>query len=253
MALKIKSVHVYPKLHTQSFDIEWEVEDYIGSATFYVERSYDGTSFETISPPLVDIYYFSDPDKLIYHVDSKYIYRVRAEYNGETYYSEPSWWADRIYPEVRHIAKEDRIYLERFINDPVKIFILRRYGKRCGHCYDEIKGRKIRQDCPVCFGTSYEGGYYGPFDSFWQRGLRPEVQVLDDRTLLRTQRDNTAWTFATPKLRPDDLIYCIKEGVLYKVNNIVTPLFRGVPIRQHILQMGALTVGSPEYRVLEVL
>lgn len=44
-------------------------------------------------------------------------------------------------------------------------FLRKRSGIKCKSCYDETHGR-ARYDCPVCYGTGFEGGYEGPFEAW---------------------------------------------------------------------------------------
>jgi len=253
-------VTVYPRIHDLSFEVYWKVTDYLGfNVTFYVQRADapDPSLMQDVSPALVDTYYYHDTDAYLYRRDTKYFYRIRMEYlaNGNlvTKYSDIVSEPDPIRPEVKHIVKEDYIYLSRFVNEPIKVYKRKRYGKRCNECYDPIKGRVIRETCYVCYGTGFEGGYYGPFDTYWNRGLKPVANVLNQQASLDVPENTQAWMSIYPLLEVDDLIYSIKEGLLYKVNNIQVPRFRGYPIRQHIYQCNALNIGAPEYRLLESL
>lgn len=258
MAIEFKEVTVYPRIHDLTFEIYWHVTDYSGiNVSFYVQRADapDESLMQDVSPELIDTYYYHDTDAYLYRRDTKYFYRIKMQYtaggNNVEKYSDIVSESDPIRPEVRHIIKEDNIYLSRFVKEPIKVFKKKHYGKRCLECYDEIKGRVIREQCFVCYGTGFEGGYFGPFDSYWNRGLKPDVNIINQQAMLTIPENTQAWMSIYPLLRVDDLIYSIKEGLLYKVNNIQVPRFMGYPIRQHIYQANALNIGAPEYKLIE--
>jgi len=43
--------------------------------------------------------------------------------------------------------------------EPCYLLIRKRYGQTCPHCHDNWAGTSTQEDCPICFGTGFEGGY----------------------------------------------------------------------------------------------
>lgn len=196
---------------------------------------------------VVDQYYYLDDESYRFHRNYKLYYRIKAVFGNNEVWSDVFYSDYTISPEVKFIYKEDSFFLRKYIDDPIQIFLKKWSGPTCSNCYDLIKERQIRQSCSNCYGTGIQGGYYGPFHSYWQRGLRPEAILLAPETKLRIVAGNAAWTLNFPPISPDDIIYCVREGLIYKANRITKPAFKGYPVRQHLEELVALPLDSPEY------
>lgn len=92
----------------------------------------------------------------------------------------------------RKILRDEYIRLRRLVG--VEFYLLKRrhFGTRCTTCYDPTTREVTRSRCPVCYGTSWSGGYFTPVAVYGaqqtsqiQSNLSP--QTTDDIRLTRVQ------------------------------------------------------------------
>jgi len=165
-----------------------------------------------------------------------------------THENELSPWHFR---RKQEINRREWIILSRF--NGVPSMILKRvqpgkYGYRCSRCWDPTRRMVTDDHCPVCFGTSYEMGYYN--------GIRTYVNYSDfqstDYPMEEGRWENAArmaWTIAYPKIDPNDLLVHIPERRVYRVDNLSSTLMRTVPVKQN-LQIIQLPPTAVEYLLL---
>lgn len=250
--LKFSFLKAFPK-PDGTYYLEWAIERHpetdISFYVYYAPVPLDN-EMRFLAGPLVEVYHYQT--EIVFRMDrnSKDYFRIRAIWDNNEQYSDFFFSAYVISPEVRFIYKEDLFFLRQFINEPIKIYLKKKSGRKCGKCYDPIKERVIREDCNFCFGTGIEGGYYGPFESYWQRGLRPDVKMLTPQGMIRLVSENSAWTVNFPLISPDDLIYSVNEGLFYRANVVERPAYKGYPIRQYLQDLMIVPLGSPEYKLV---
>lgn len=156
-------------------------------------------------------------------------------------------WAESI--------RRNRWILEQ-AGERVKVFIRKWAGEKCP-CWDE-QYKNAKNDCSLCFGTGYVGGYEGPYDILI---APPEtektVQLLD--LGLHISYDWNTWTGPYPLLNDRDFIvrqnndrYSIahvnpqgSRGAIYQQHFMLAPLDRHDP-RYIVSITGGLTV-PPEW------
>lgn len=104
----------------------------------------------------------------------------------------------------KEAVRRNRWILEQG-GERVKVFIRKWNGKECSlHKEDEL-ARNTIYDCPVCFGTTIEGGYEGPFDMI----IAPpdtEKNVELTEIGLRVNYNWETWTGPSPLLNKRDII-----------------------------------------------
>jgi hypothetical protein len=192
-------------------DFYWEIvptsED-LDDYDFYVERSEaEMGPWHEIAGPFIDRYYFRDPSPPKISAVRTLFYRVRAVHrlSGKEIYS------DRVDPYGKEpldaqemIRLEEMLYRE-FVGVRCWLFARRSFGQRCPQCYDEVMGKRMEESCPVCFGTTFSGGYHYPVEFFAQIDpVEMNEQVTEyfhhqpQQILLRTG--------PVPEIRPMDLI-----------------------------------------------
>jgi hypothetical protein len=85
----------------------------------------------------------------------------------------------------------------------VKVFVRKSMGERCPE-YEEAYGQS-QNDCPICFGTSYVGGYDGPYDVIIAPPeAEKSIELLDMG--LRINYEYESWTMAFPMIRERDVV-----------------------------------------------
>jgi hypothetical protein len=126
----------------------------------------------------------------------------------------------------------------------VKVFIRKWFGERCP-CWDE-QYRISKNDCPICYGTSYIGGYEGPYDIII---APPEaektVQLLDMG--LHVSYDWNTWTGPYPLLNDRDFIVR-QNNDRFSIAHVNPQGSRGTIYQQHFM-LSPLDKKDPRYRI----
>ena len=190
-------------------DITWEVNDTSQVFEFFIDRSGSPEGpFETInSISIQQAYGYIDRQFNNESINRQIYYRVRGINSKETIVSEIKQLhqEDQIYLGLA-IARNKRLLLERFIGTKCFVFIRKTFGKKCTNCYDSVRQKSMSSDCPICYGTTFEGGYFAPILIY----IKP---VHLDRANSKTELQNlenlsvgNIWTGNYPLLSPGDLL-----------------------------------------------
>src|SRR3712207_9376899 len=57
------------------------------------------------------------------------------------------------------------------------LYIRKTDGKRCEKCYDKVRGQSSDSRCPICYGTTFVGGYEPAVQLYVRQ--KPAAQQLD--------------------------------------------------------------------------
>lgn len=126
----------------------------------------------------------------------------------------------------------------------VKLFIRKWAGTRCS-CWDSQYGQGLR-DCPVCYGTGYEGGYEGPYDILVAPPETEKVVNLTDIGLHITY-DWQTWTGPYPLINDRDFIIRSNND-RYSIARVNPQGSRGAIYQQHFM-LAPLDQSDVRYRV----
>lgn len=134
--------------------------------------------------------------------------------------------------EIDYIWKE-AMRRNRWILDQggerVKIFIRKSMGERCSD-YEESHGQS-KDDCLVCFGTSYVGGYSGPYDvTIAPPEAEKAIELLDMG--LRINYEYESWMMAFPMIRERDVVVR-QNNERYVIGPVNYQGSRGATYQQH--------------------
>ncbi len=160
--------------------IGWELKEGFRSKSafnFYVDWGYAGTDEWKVlnTDPIVDSCTYVDLLQRQYDQTPHYYYRVRlvlpTDINPETghckvFTSTPQQanglWSKMDWLLAREICRKEYLYQRKRTNMTAVGHVLKRkrWGKACIRCTDFDTGEVEAQDCPVCYGTGFEGGYY---------------------------------------------------------------------------------------------
>lgn len=119
-------------------------------------------------------------------------------------------------------------------------------GEHCTQCYDEIRGRAGTQDCPVCYGTGYVGGYDPAFQLYVR--LKPVETSMGISTQMLVQ-DNSpgAWTISNTKIMNRDILIS-PTGTIYQVTASMINQAGGYLFHQE-LKLKAFDMKDPIYNM----
>ena len=112
----------------------------------------------------------------------------------------------------------------------VKLFIRKANGFLCP-CIQNPQYKQPLNDCKVCFGVGYIGGYDGPYDVI----VAPddaEKRIRQQTTGRNFEHTYEVWTGPTPLLSQRDFLVKI-NGDRYSVGAVRNPSNRGMMLQQH--------------------
>jgi hypothetical protein len=127
-----------------------------------------------------------------------------------------------------------------------------RHGAPCPRCIDKLTVEVSDTDCPICYGTSFEGGYHPPLPlQCWD--LSPQTIAEDRNTDLKgTTRDKayvTARVIGFPDLHYLDVWVNGTSDERWRIGEIqIVAALRGVPLIYNVT-MGLLPVSNISYAV----
>jgi hypothetical protein len=134
--------------------------------------------------------------------------------------------------EIDYIWRE-AILRNRWIleqgGERVKIFVRISMGVRCPD-YEESHGQS-QNDCPVCFGTSYVGGFCGPYDCIIAPPeAEKSIELLDMG--LKINYEYESWVGPFPMIRERDVIVR-QNNERYVIGPVNYQGSRGAIYQQH--------------------
>jgi len=246
--MKFTSVKVYYSYPEHSV-IYWEVENVRGAPKFKIERSLspqDG--FELVAQDLEENYYV---DKLpVVNRNVLIYYRITGTDENGTVVSEPVAHPFPPDPILKSILKIENHWLKKFIKREIRIYIKKKYGRRCPNCWDELKQRVTVEKCIYCYGTGFWGGYYPPIDSYMQVLPLPKQQVPSPIGV-QSPGEIEAWITNYPLVSPGDLISEKATSLKYKIMQVYPTFWKGYIMRQQ-LRLMLINLQDVEYKIDEL-
>lgn len=147
---------------------------------------------------------------------------------------------------ARFILASKELVLNRHSGADFKLLKLKSYGTYCPNCFDPTLQLNVNPNCPVCFGTSFVGGYYTPYT------FRGQVSYAPPRSVITTfgqwmDLDSVLYTTNKPIITPSDIIL----DPFGKRWNVVTKrtINKALFILEQQLQLRQLESGSIIYSV----
>jgi hypothetical protein len=129
----------------------------------------------------------------------------------------------------REAIRRNRWILEQG-GERVKVFVHKNSGIPCP-CVPDDHHKQPVSDCLVCYGTSYVGGYEGPYDII----VAPddaERRIAQTELGRRKEHSYEVWTGPTPLLSHRDFI--VKQNNdRYSIGGVRMPSNRGNVLQQH--------------------
>ncbi len=129
----------------------------------------------------------------------------------------------------REAVRRNRWILEQG-GERVKAFLRKNAGVLCPCIPDDYHQQPVN-DCPVCFGTRFVGGYEGPYDVL----LAPDdaERRITQKDIGRTvEHTYEVWTGPVPLFSQRDFLVKI-NGDRYSIGPVRFPTNRGVTLQQH--------------------
>jgi len=215
----------------------------------------DAHNWRTVGAPVTNVVYATDAkrrdagDLIISH------YRVILTTATGEYVSAPaSCWgelAEHDWVTAREIIRKETLRHQKVSTSGYLLKILR-YGTPCSRCRETLTQEASNGDCPLCYGTNYEGGYHPPLAmQCWD--LSPQIIQEDSDDKLRgSTRENpvvTARVIGFPGLNYRDIWINDKTDERWRIDDIkVAAAIRGVPLIYEVI-MGLIPFANIAYTI----
>jgi hypothetical protein len=238
-------VSVTPMYGKLSARILWRLQQGYDNGVCVIFKSPDGlNNWKELGKAPANLGGFID-DNLLFRgrLDESY-YRVVLQRDGKRFDSDVISTFGRLSRQefgiARAIMEHEWNTLRRFT--PVKFFKLKSDGPRCSRCVDTDTQQKIGTSlCPICYGTTFEGGYYPAVDSFMQVGMSGPKVRNDSREGAGSSDPVSirARMSAYPLMEKEDLIVNPAADRRYLIDTIDYGYFNGkIPVHVELtLQM----------------
>lgn len=126
------------------------------------------------------------------------------------------------------------------------LYIRKTTGERCSNCYDDVRGQASNSSCPICYGTSFVGGYDPAFQLYVRQ--KPVNQQLNLTSQGYTLNSNPgAWTISSVHIHNRDLLIN-PEGRIFSVTGSSITHAAGYYFHQE-LQMKEIDPLDPKYSI----
>lgn len=172
--------------------------------------------------------------------------------NGKRIQSTPATWRNKrndwVQIRANEINRREWFLLNNYVGITSYVFNRKTYGKRCDNCWDHVVEKIVKDKCEICYGTSFEGGYWAPLTTKLQYEPGPGQISLTYFGKLE-ENECFAWTIAYPTINDRDLIYRITDGQMFEVRDKKQTELQVAPIRQ-LLKAVELDKESPEYKIV---
>jgi hypothetical protein len=250
------AVKLYPQWYKQ-ISVEWSVPAEFGQCLFdvYFAQTEDGP-FEKLNATPIDGTFLMDTTSNEYSKFDKGWYVVEAilvDKGNAKLRSAPQTWetAQRNWVTIRSNEIQRREYwlLSKFVGVKSYLFRKKSYGKRCPACWNAETEQVMDDHCPVCIGTSFEGGFFAPAPLFLQYETTPNERV---KTYFGKMEANQigAWTVSLPVVNSEDVIVRIGDWNMYRVDKIMTTELQANTVRQ-LFTLTQLAKGDVEYQLIK--
>jgi hypothetical protein len=172
--------------------------------------------------------------------------------SGKRIQSSPTSWRNKrnswVQLRASEIQRREWLLLRNFVGVESYVFSRKTYGQRCEECWDYNLEKIVRDRCSVCYGTSFQGGYWAPVKTLMQYDSTPDEILLQyfgkfENNML------TAWTISYPHIEHRDLLYRKGDGKLFEVGKKADTELQAVALRQ-IMQLTELDKESPEFKIV---
>jgi hypothetical protein len=193
-----------------------------------VARLSDGSTLET-DPTDID----GNKPVLVEHRDTVgYVGTESNRYPSPASALTPSTVEKRVLNVSRKLIRDYLVALRLLTGREVVVLKRRQFGKRCDACYNRTVGVVITTHCAVCYGTSWEGGYYTPIPALAKvTQVGEQTAITTPETTIEAVR-GVIEMIAFPRLGKDDVIVDLDTNDRWRVEAISTRSLRGRIVKQ---------------------
>lgn len=238
--------------------LQWLVRDPSPNTSYVFNVYRSGSSegdWEPIGVNLINDYFFVDeefggaekPD--LYSMSRTLYYKITvAGSDGSSGVIEKKMepWNDRRHAGIhRKLVRDAYIALKVAMGTEVAILKRLHWGTLCS-CLSST-GQPTVAHCPLCYGTTFVGGYWNPVYTYAFLGSRPvSVQVALQGHVETKQ--TTAIMPYVPQVEYEDVIVFLRSGKRYTIKEVNPTQIHNVDVHQELV-VSELATSSVEYNI----
>lgn len=238
--ISVSNINVSSKYSNQFLAVEFEInntmED-LSSYQFDILRS-EATNgdFEVVAIDVKD-FLFKDYSVNLLNPVIEYYYKIRIIDKLTNEVSESDVKKLKTKSEDNYVVyfnHLNNIYLEQVIaDDKLKLLKKKRFGEYC-ECYDDVREKSRKPNCPSCYGTKFKGGYFPPIDISVNFLNSPTLtEDFDMKGINQAETPVQFWTTSYPQIMQGDIII-LPDNSRHKVISWGNSDKNGVSLRQMI-------------------
>jgi hypothetical protein len=197
----------------------------------------DADDWTDVGLPVENAFYAIDGEQRVWGKTNWTHYRVRLSTPNATYYSEPTDGIGvlerRGWRLAKDILRRERL---RMRYGGIEGYLLKRrhYGPKCPTCLEFQTEEVTDPECPTCYGTGFQCGYFYPMGCIWA-DLSPKTKRkhIDDQGMRGTVSDIivTGRMLMLPLIQEYDVWVNAKTDDRYYLHSIQNVAeMRGVPL-----------------------
>jgi hypothetical protein len=215
----------------------------------------DAHNWRTVGAPVTNGVYATDSEKRVAGALLITHYRVTLSTPAGKYVSAPaSCWGEldeKDWITAREIIRKELLRHKK-VSIGGNLLKIMRYGPPCPRCRELLTQETSDADCPICYGTNYEGGYHPPSPlQCWDLSAQILKEDSDDK-LRGSNRENpyvTARVIGYPGLNYRDIWVNDKTDERWRIDDVkITAAIRGVPLVYEV-NMGLLPFANVAYTI----
>jgi len=133
----------------------------------------------------------------------------------------------------RKMQRDASIGFRKLNGIPTAVLKRKHWGPRCTYCYDATLREATIEHCPICLGTSFEGGYWAPVIITARRTPAP----VQTQITAHGDSDVKVLSFITldyPHIESRDILVDLRRNDRYRVEVATSTELRGVMVHQTI-------------------
>jgi hypothetical protein len=233
--------------------LEWTIPAEWGNCKFEVYYSETEVGpFDKLTPTPISTFFFEDTSFEEYSKFRNSFYKVVCMLpDGRRTSSPVLTWENRrsslVDIRAREISRREHILLSKFTGIKSLLFRRKFFGQRCTRCYNHTMEKVMEDNCPVCIGTGFEGGYFPGREIFVQYEPTPNPSQLGYAGVSE-QNTIPAWTVEYPMIETFDIVLRIPDSKIYRVSSIANTELQTKTVRQ-MLTLTELAKTSIEYEL----
>lgn len=232
-------VTVFPEWYTQT-SLQWKIPESWGNCKFHVYYWPGGEEgyIRLTSTPITNLFYKNVDARDYSKFENSSAYVVEAILpSGQTVRSSPTTNGYKRRGKIEKIANEiqrrEYLLLTKFAGIKSYLFKRRQFGERCPRCWNKDLEKVMDDRCPVCFGTSWNGGYFDPVPLFVQYESTPNIRTRDIQGRMEPNAIG-AWTISVPEINPEDVIVRTGDYDVYIVTSMTPTELQTQTVKQNL-------------------